>query len=68
MDGINRYKEYPECKTKGPCIRNVPETQHQLSSSKIGGDRDSIVEPIIPREGESISRGEKPCCIGIERS
>jgi hypothetical protein len=39
-----------------------------LSSSKVGSHRDSIVEPIIPREGESVSWGEKPSGIGIEGS
>jgi hypothetical protein len=39
-----------------------------LSSSEIGGDRDSIIEPIIPRESESVGWGEKPGSIGIEGS
>jgi hypothetical protein len=37
-----------------------------LSSSKVGGDRDGIIKPIIPREGETVSWGEKPGGIGIE--
>ncbi len=68
MDGINGDNEHPDYKTKGPCIGNVPEAQYQLSSSKIGGDRDSIIEPIVPRECESVSWGEKPGSIGIEGS
>jgi len=37
-----------------------------LGGSEVGGDGDGIVEPIIPREGESVSRGEKPGGIDVE--
>ena len=68
MDGINGDNEHPDYKTKGPCIGNIPEAQYQLNGSKIGGDRDSIIEPIVPRESKSVSWGEKPDSIGIEGS
>jgi hypothetical protein len=39
-----------------------------LGSSEIRGDGDGIVEPIVPRKGESVSRGEKPGGIDVEGS
>ena len=48
MNGINGDKEYPEGETERPWIGNVPKAQYQLHSSKVGGDGDSIIEPIIP--------------------
>jgi len=37
-----------------------------LSGGEIRSDGDGSVEPIVPGEGESVSRGEKPGGIGVE--
>jgi hypothetical protein len=66
MNGINRHEEYPYCKTENPRVRDAPELQDQLGGGKVGGNGNGIIKPIVPREGETVSRGEKPGGVGVE--
>jgi hypothetical protein len=68
MNGVYGDEEYPENEAEDPRIGGIPKIQYQLGSNEVGGDRDGVIEPIVPREGESVSWGKKSGSIGIERS
>ena len=66
MNGIDGDEEYPQRKTKNPRVGNAPELQDQLGGGEVRGHGNGIIKPIVPREGETVSRGEKPGGVDVE--
>ena len=67
MNGVDGDEEHPYCEAENPRVGYAPEFQDQLGGGKVGGNGNGIIKPIVPREGETVSRGEKPGGVDVER-
>lgn len=66
MNSVDGNKENPENETDDPGIPICPKLQDKLSSRQVGRHGDSIVEPVIPRQGEPVRRGEEARSVCVE--
>jgi hypothetical protein len=70
MRCVHEHEKDPECCGDDPSVCRVrsPVFEQKLSSRKVGGHRDRIVEPIVPRERKSVGGGEKAGHVCVERT
>lgn len=66
MDRVDSHEENPKDQADDPGMPSSPVLEDKLRRSQIRRDRDSIVEPVVPREGEAIRRGEESGSIRVE--
>lgn len=63
---VNADEKDPKYETNDPGIRDIPKVEHELRRSEIAGNRDGIIEPIVPRKGKAIGWRKKACSVSIE--
>lgn len=68
MEGIDGHEDDPCEETDDPGMPRCPELEDELCGGEIGGDGYGVVEPVVPRERESVGRGEEAGRVGVERA
>lgn len=68
MDSVYGNEDDPGEETDDPWVPGGPELKDKLGSGEIGRDRDGVVEPIVPRQCESVRGGEEAGSVCVKRA